>query len=202
MKILSKTSSDAGGRDDAELVQEAVGGDREAYAELVRRYQRRVRAVVTGMVRDPEVALDLTQEAFLKAWRSLPRFNAESSFYTWLYRIAVNLTIDYKRHERRQPLLETSIGDAAESTSLLERVADESPAADPEQAVQGEELRERMRDAIGDLTPDHKAVILLREVEGLSYEEIGLVMQCSKGTVMSRLHYARKKLQACLGDCV
>ncbi len=200
MNIAGHRASQPGGRDDAELVQEAAAGDRDAYAELVRRHQRRVQAVVMGMVRDPDMALDITQEAFLKAWRSLPRFNAEAKFYTWIYRIAVNLAIDKKRSERRQPLALAVSGDPEEGTPLLERIADSRADADPEDVLRGGELRARVREAIDELTPDHRAVILLREVEGLSYEEISQVMQCSKGTVMSRLHYARKKLQAGLEE--
>ncbi len=200
MNISGQRTSHPGGRDDSELVQEAAAGDRAAYTELVRRHQRRVQAVVTGMVRDPELARDITQEAFLKAWRSLPRFNAEAKFYTWIYRIAVNLSIDSKRSDRRQPLALAVPSDPDEGTPLLERIADGRPDADPEDVLRGGELRQRVREALDELTPDHRAVILLREVEGLSYEEISQVMQCSKGTVMSRLHYARKKLQAGLGE--
>ena len=189
-------------RTDWELVGLAGGGDRDAFRELVERYQRRVLAVVMGMLHDREAALDVTQETFIKAYRSIGRFKGDASFYTWIYRIAVNLAIDYQRREWRRPIVDGGRNSNPESGNddLLDRIGDESPAADPFQATKDSQLRERVREAIDELTPDHKAVILLREVEGLSYEEISRVMQCSKGTVMSRLHYARKKLQTRLKE--
>jgi RNA polymerase sigma-70 factor, ECF subfamily len=188
-------------RTEWDLVRLAGGGDQAAFRELVERYQRRVLAVVMGMLRDREAALDVTQETFIKAYRSLDRFKGDSSFYTWLYRIAVNLAIDYQRREWRRPALETGRASAEQANDEpLDRVGDEHPASDPFEAAKDSQLRDRVRQAIDELTPDHKAVILLRELEGLSYEEISRVMQCSKGTVMSRLHYARKKLQARLKE--
>ncbi len=189
-------------RTDWELVELAGEGERSAFRELVERYQRRVLAVVMGMLHDREAALDVTQETFIKAYRSIGRFKGDASFYTWLYRIAVNLAIDYQRREWRKPIIEAGRPGGIESggEDLLDRQKDESPGGDPFQAAKDSELRARVRQAIDELTPDHKAVILLREVDGLSYEEISRVMQCSKGTVMSRLHYARKKLQARLKE--
>lgn len=184
-------------RTDAELVGLAAGGDRDAFRELVERYQRRVLAVVTGMLHDREAALDVTQETFIKAFRSIGRFKGDASFYTWIYRIAVNLAIDHQRREWRRPNTVDGRHPSGEGPTedLVERIGDDAPAGDPFQAARDSEVRERVRAAIEELTPDHRAVILLREVEGLSYDEISRVMQCSKGTVMSRLHYARKKLQ-------
>ena len=183
-------------RTDWELVRLAGEGDRDAFRDLVERYQRRVLAVVMGMLHDREAALDVTQETFIKAYRSIGRFKGDASFYTWIYRIAVNLAIDYQRREWRRPIVDgtRNHGDSS-NDELLDRIGDSAPAHDPFQAAKDSQLRERVRAAIDELTPDHKAVILLRELEGLSYEEISRVMQCSKGTVMSRLHYARKKLQ-------
>lgn len=190
------------GRDDLELAQRAGQGDKEAFRELVEKYQRRVLAVVTGMLHDSEAALEVTQEAFIKAYRSLPRFRGQASFYTWIYRIAVNLAIDYQRREWRKPIVDTHriSDDGSVGESAIDRTRDDHPTADPYENTKDSELRVRLREAIDELTPDHRAVILLREVEGLSYEEISQVMQCSKGTVMSRLHYARKKLQAQLKE--
>ncbi|MFM7736987.1 MAG: sigma-70 family RNA polymerase sigma factor [Alphaproteobacteria bacterium] len=184
-------------RADADLVREAAQGDREAFRELVERYQRRVLGVVMGMLHDRDAALDVTQEAFIKAYRSIGSFKGDASFYTWIYRIAVNLSIDWQRREWRRPIAEAPRGTSGEAPveDAIDRIGDESPGADPFLATRDRQLRERVREAIEELTPDHKAVILLREVEGLSYDEISRVMQCSKGTVMSRLHYARKKLQ-------
>ncbi|MEW6268558.1 MAG: sigma-70 family RNA polymerase sigma factor [Thermodesulfobacteriota bacterium] len=192
-------------RTEWDLVRLAGSGDKEAFRELVERYQRRVLAVVMGMLHDREAALEVTQETFIKAFRSIGRFKGDASFYTWIYRIAVNLAIDHQRREWRRPLAEsTRNNNNSESPpeDILERIRDQDPRGDPFEATKDAELRERVRKAIDELTPDHKAVILLRELEGLSYEEISRVMQCSKGTVMSRLHYARKKLQARLKEFV
>jgi RNA polymerase sigma-70 factor (ECF subfamily) len=149
------------------------------------------------MLYDREDALEVAQEAFAKVFTSIAQFKEESSFYTWLYRIVVNLAIDRQRQKSRQPLLERGEGGEGEN-DLIEAVPADSAVTDPYEYVKDKELRERIQAAIAELTPSHKAVILLREVEGLSYEEISDVLQCSRGTVMSRLHYARKRLQSLL----
>ncbi|MFP6665315.1 MAG: sigma-70 family RNA polymerase sigma factor [Deltaproteobacteria bacterium] len=192
----------ATGTDEGDLAQRAGQGDKEAFRELVERYQRRVLAMVTGMLHDREAALEVTQEAFLKAYRSLDRFRGQASFYTWIYRIAVNLSIDYQRREWRKPIVDTHRihSDGGVGEDAIDRASDDHPAADPFEATKDSELRARLGEAIGELTPDHRAVILLRELDGFSYEEISQVLQCSKGTVMSRLHYARKKLQSQLKE--
>jgi RNA polymerase sigma-70 factor (ECF subfamily) len=178
---------------DAELVLNAQGGDRDAMQELMSRYQRRVLAVVVGMLRNQDDALEVVQETFIRAFRNLVGFKGDSSFYTWVYRIAVNLAIDHKRRQSKRgavefdetlPPSEDAIGEGGEHL-----------ARDPYAKVRDRELGKRIFEAIEGLTPNHRAVILLREVEGLSYEEISEVLECSIGTVMSRLHYARKKLQ-------
>lgn len=180
---------------DGELVRRCKAGEREAFRELVERYQRKVVAIAVGMLHDQEDALEVAQEAFAKAFVSLHQFKEKSSFYTWLYRIVVNLAIDRQRQRRRRPLLERE-----EDLSEEEISADESMPigkdTDPYEQVKDKELGQHIATAIDELTPTHKAVIVLREVEGLSYDEISQVLQCSKGTVMSRLHYARRKLQS------
>lgn len=186
-------------RSDSELIRDTRSGDKEAFRELVERYQRKIMSLLVGMVSNQDDALELTQETFVKAFENLPRFKGDSSFYTWLYRIAVNLAIDARRKQRRarSVSLEEPMGeDGAELATIL---ADEK-VPEPFQEARSAQIGRRVREAINELTPDHKAVIVLREVEGLSYEDISRVMQCSKGTVMSRLHYARKKLQARLRD--
>lgn len=185
-------------RSDRELVRESRRGDKEAFRELVERYQRKILAVAIGMVHNRDDALELTQETFVKAYENLDRFKGESSFYTWLYRIVVNLGIDFRRRDRRHGTV--SMADRPGGGEDIEATLPEQRLADPYQQTRSREIGERMQQAIDELTPDHKAVILLREVEGLSYEDISRVMQCSKGTVMSRLHYARKKLQDKLKD--
>jgi RNA polymerase sigma-70 factor (ECF subfamily) len=183
---------------DWELVRQCKHGDREAFRELVERYQRKAVAIAFGIVQDREDAMEIAQEAFAKVFTGIQKFKEESSFYTWLYRITVNLAIDRQRQKNRQPLFEREEQGEGESAGI-ESIPD-AKEADPYEQVKEKELGERIRAALAELTPAHKAVILLREVEGLSYEEISEVLQCSRGTVMSRLHYARKKLQSRLGQ--
>lgn len=182
-------------RSDGELVRRCKAGEREAFRELVERYQRKVVAIAVGILHDQEDALEVAQEAFTKAFVSLRQFKEKSSFYTWLYRIVVNLAIDRQRQRGRQPLLECeedlSEGEISAGESILT-----GKGTDPYEQVKDREVGKHIAAAIDELTPIHKAVIVLREVEGLSYDEISQVLQCSKGTVMSRLHYARKKLQS------
>ncbi len=166
---------------------------------LVTRYQKRIYAVAFGMVSDPENALDVTQEAFIKAYQSLSSFVGRSNFYTWLYRITFNSAIDFIRREQRDKSVSYEEGAEldAESTggdSLLHRLPS------PDSTVRRSELRDAVLKAIETLPEEQRAAILLREVEGLSYKEIADVLKCSKGTVMSRLHYARHKLQKLLRD--
>lgn len=179
---------------DEALVAASRRGDREAFRGLVERYFRRIVAVATGMLRNREDAQDVAQEAFIKAYRNLGTFKGDSSFYTWLYRIAVNLCIDAQRREARAALSHDPGGSAPDDPQGRES-RDETPSADPFERVRERELGERVLAALAELTPEHRAVILLREIEGLSYEQISHVMQCAKGTVMSRLHYARRRLQ-------
>jgi RNA polymerase sigma-70 factor (ECF subfamily) len=182
---------------DWELVRQCKSGDRQAFRELVERYQRKAVAIAFGILHDREDALEVAQEAFAKVFTGIQKFKEEASFYTWLYRITVNLAIDRQRQKNRQPLLEREDSGEGENAraARIEGIPD-TAEADPYEQVKDKELGERIRAALAELTPAHKAVILLREVEGLSYEEISEVLQCSRGTVMSRLHYARKKLQS------
>jgi RNA polymerase sigma-70 factor, ECF subfamily len=151
------------------------------------------------MIQNETEAWDLAQEAFIKAWRALPRFKLDSSFYTWLYRITHNVTYDWLRKKKIQ-------GDGEFDDSRTEHQvaagAETAPHGDapPDVALRRAELGDRIRAAIGQLSPEHRQVILLREVDGLAYEEIAQVVPCSLGTVMSRLFYARKKLQELLKD--
>lgn len=186
-------------RSDRDLVRDSRRGDKEAFRELVERYQRKILSVALGMVHNRDDALELTQETFVKAYEHLEKFKGESSFYTWLYRIVVNLGIDARRRDRRRPTV--ALEDRVMPEDVDMTLADPKPI-DPYQQTRAHEIGRRLTEALDELTPDHKAVILLREVEGLSYDDISRVMQCSKGTVMSRLHYARKKLQSKLRDCL
>lgn len=183
---------------DTELVRLSKRGDREAFRELVERYQRRVLTMAVGMLHNRDDALEVVQDTFVKAFWGIRQFKGESSFYTWLSRIAVNRCIDYQRRERRWAPV--SGGGAESNTEISALLPDDGVTADPFARARDREIHDRIIRAVAELTPDHKAVILLREVEGLSYEDISKIMRCSKGTVMSRLHYARKKLQGKLKD--
>lgn len=183
---------------DWDLVRRVRDGDRGAFRILVDRYQRKLAALALGMLRDPDDALDVVQDAFAKAYQNLERFKGDSSFYTWLYRITVNLCIDHQRREGR--LVRVPIDAPDDETSAGPVVSDDSAASDPVRGAQDAELRDRLERAMAELTPEHRAVILLREVEGLSYDEISQALDCPKGTVMSRLHYARRQLQAKLRE--
>jgi RNA polymerase sigma-70 factor, ECF subfamily len=174
------------GPSDPELVARTREGDREAFCLLVERYEGRAYAIAFGLVGHREDAREIVQEAFLKAFRTLGSFRGESSFYTWLYRIVVNLAIDLHRRERPVPL---------EQPDRLADPRQESPA---DETYRGE-LREAIRAAVDALPAEQRRIIVLRELEGLSYAEIAEVEQVPIGTVMSRLFYARRKLQAALG---
>jgi RNA polymerase sigma-70 factor (ECF subfamily) len=179
--------------DDWELVLKSRGGDHQAFRALFERYNRQVLAVAVGMTGNGDDGMDVVQETFVRAHRNLSSFLGESSFYTWLYRIAVNVGIDFRRRQSRR-------SEIVQSDPMDENSADPERDDDPGVEVARRELGRRILRGIDELTPEHKAAIILREIEGLSYEDISKVMQCSKGTVMSRLHYARKKLQAKLRD--
>jgi RNA polymerase sigma-70 factor (ECF subfamily) len=179
--------------DEAELIRRAQNGDRVAFGALVERYQRRVVSVAQAVVHNQDDALELAQETFVRAYENLPKFESRSSFSTWLYRITANLAIDFRRREGRHTVLR---GDDAERE--LDRLPSHRGDSFNE-AVRGE-LSKRINEALKELTAEHRAVILLREVEGLSYDEISDVLQCPRGTVMSRLHYARSRLRSILKD--
>jgi RNA polymerase sigma-70 factor, ECF subfamily len=179
--------------DEAELLERARKGDSEAFGILVERYQRRVVNVALAVVHNQDDALELAQETFVRAYENLGKFESRSSFSTWLYRIAANLAIDFWRREGRHVVLR---GEDAENE--LRRMPTER--GDSYKAASRSELSDRLGKALEELTPEHRAVILLREVEGLSYDEISEVLQIPRGTVMSRLHYARTRLRTLLKD--
>jgi RNA polymerase sigma-70 factor (ECF subfamily) len=179
--------------DEAELIERSRKGDSEAFGILVERYQRRVVGVALAVVHNQDDAIELAQETFIRAYENLSKFESRSSFSTWLYRIAANLAIDFWRREGRHVVLH---GEDADNE--ISRLA--SAHGDSFKEVSRSELSERLKQALEELTPEHRAVILLREVEGLSYDEISEVLQCPRGTVMSRLHYARDHLRGILKD--
>jgi RNA polymerase sigma-70 factor, ECF subfamily len=183
---------------DRRLILRAQGGDSGAFRLLVERHQRRVFAIALGLVRDEQDAREIAQEAFLRVHKGLSQFHGGSSFFTWLYRIVTNLSIDLMRKpSRREAELHFALEvDDAESP-LVPPAAD----ADPYDVVRRGQLSQRIQCALDALPAYHRGVILMREVEGMSYEEMAEAMQVSKGTIMSRLFHARKKLQRALSDC-
>lgn len=185
---------------DSDLVERSQAGDMRSFDQLVTRYRGKVYAMIVNMIHNEADAWDLAQDAFVKAWKALPRFEARSNFYTWLYRIAHNVTYDWLRKRKVR-------GDGTEFDDSIRMDSIESAAptapkgiARPDENVENSELRFRIEAAISKLSPDHRAVILLKEVDGLKYQEIADTVGCSIGTVMSRLFYARKKLQILLKD--
>jgi len=180
--------------DEAELISRCQQGDQDALKEIFDRYQIKVYRIAYGVVRHREDALDIVQEVFIKLYRSIRNFKGKSNFYTYLYRMAMNTAIDHTRKREKIPPVSLDGEDAFQ------------PAEDPEKGADRillkKELEGELKAAMEKLPSDQKAVILLREVEGLSYQEIAEVTECSIGTVMSRLHYARKKLQEYLKDYV
>lgn len=185
--------------DDRELVEAARGGDRQAFRTLVERHQRRAYAIAFSLLRDESDAAEVVQEAFLRVYRGLPTFQGGSSFFTWLYRIVTNLAIDVLRRPGRQAdELDEARGPIDESDEgsfpLLARI----DGADPLDSMHRAELAGAIKAALDALPPYHRGVIIMREVEGLSYEEMAQAMGVSKGTIMSRLFHARQKLQRAL----
>lgn len=182
--------------EDLEWVRRSQDGDQEAFSELVRKYQKRVYYLAYGMTGNREDALDIAQEAFLKAFRSMKGFQGGGGFYTWIYRIAYNQSIDFMRKEWRKKKLEYQDNqDLTEKESPIMAVPSDS---NPGQDMAQKELNRVIMDAVQSLPEQHRSVILLREIEGLSYEEIAEMLRIRKGTVMSRLHYARRELQKVL----
>lgn len=187
--------------DDTTLVERCQQGDQAAFRALVERYQRKVFNLAYGMVRNPDDAMELVQEAFVKAYRNLERFQGSSSFYTWLYRITVNVCIDFIRRTKKTaaPLdYDDRVAHHEEVNQgefpLVSSMGTETPSR-----VQGRrELGEQIQRALEGLSEAHREIVLLREVEGLSYSEIAEALDIPKGTVMSRLFHARQNLQRVL----
>jgi RNA polymerase sigma-70 factor, ECF subfamily len=197
----SKDGSERERNEDWGLVQRCQRGEASAFAELVRRYQRKAYSLAFGMVHNPDDARDVVQDAFVKVHRHLPNFKGDSSFYTWFYRIVVNVAIDHVRKHSRSAAVDYDDTVAHEADGpgdgeLLPSTLGVNPAT----ALGRREIREAITKALETLSPNHRAVLLMRESEGLSYEEMAEAMECSKGTIMSRLFHARKNMQKVLTE--
>ncbi len=188
--------------DDLTLVKRVRGGDQRAFKLLVERYQRKVYAVALGMLKNREDAMDVSQEAFVKVYKYLDHFKGDSSFYTWLYRITVNVCID---------VLRKRAGGGGEAVEYDESVPMDLSEANigalgtrlgtnPQKSALRRELAEKIQEALAQVPEKHRAILLLREVEGMSYEDLSRTLEIPKGTVMSRLFHARAKVQKILSE--
>lgn len=184
--------------EDRVLVSRAQKGEMSAYDALVQRYQERVYATIYHMTANHEDANDLTQDAFIKAYKALKTFKGDSSFFTWVYRIAVNKTINFLKARKNK--IHLSLNDldfnAEHDPEIVAFISDKTPRRD----MNLTELQEKLNEAMQKLSDTHRLVVALHDVQGLSHEEISKIMDCNTGTVRSRLFYARQQLQAYLSD--
>jgi RNA polymerase sigma-70 factor (ECF subfamily) len=193
---MRSTGRPTSGAPDTDVVARARDGDHEAFRTLVERYQGRAYRLALRILRDPEQARDAVQEGFLKAYASLDRFEGRSGFYTWLYRLVFNLSIDMKRRDRsgRHVVWNDEVTTSEEAFAT----ARSSALGDPEGELARKEARDALRVAIAALPAESQRILLLREADGLSYAEIALALEIPKGTVMSRLHHVRRRLRGLL----
>jgi len=198
-KVLSKTlvasperQQEAGS--DWLVVQCVQAGDVAAFDQLILKYRERVYAMIYNMTSNREDAADLTQDAFIKAFQSINRFQGESSFFTWLYRIAINSTLTHIRKNKLRSFF--SFDKVHEDTAVSSLINQLTDKRDVQRDVFVSELQERLNEAMQKLSIPHRTVVTLFEIDGLSHEEIAEIMDCSIGTVRSRLHYAKQLLQS------
>jgi RNA polymerase sigma-70 factor (ECF subfamily) len=178
---------------DQRLIADSLRGDTAAFGELVRRYQDRLYNTVIRVLNNTEDARDVVQEAFLSAYQSLGSFKGEAQFFTWLYRIAVNTAISHKRKQRVGLSLET----ARSEDAAIEPI-DPSEASQPSQVLERKEEEYRIQQALNRLSPEHRAVLILKDIEGQKYETMAAILEVPIGTIRSRLHRARSELREVL----
>lgn len=193
-------SSGVEGVTEEDLIRAAQRGDKKAFQALVSKYANRALQLAEGVMGSAHDAEDVLQEAFVKAYLNITKFKGDSKFYTWLYRIVYNMAIDFKRRMNRRGGDTREYDDISErrSESLGEGTVSSSRFLPPDRSYSAREELSLVAEALSDLSPDHRAVLVLREVDGLSYEEISDTLNIQKGTVMSRLFYARKRLREVL----
>jgi RNA polymerase sigma factor (sigma-70 family) len=197
--LPSRGAPQNGEQDDRALVAQAQAGDMDAFEQLLQRYQQRIYGLCYHLTSNHEDANDLAQEAFVKAWKALRNFKGDSSFYTWVYRIAYNGVLNHlKQRRNRTPHLSLNDLDfnAEHDPDLVALVSDRTPRRDANLT----ELHQRLNEAMQRLSEEHRTVVTLHDVQGLPHEEIAKIMNCNPGTVRSRLFYARQQLQAWLAD--
>lgn len=184
---------------DTELVEWSRNGDMAAYDELIRRYQERVYSTIYNMTSNHEDAADLVQEAFVKAWQALKRFKGDSSFYTWIYRIAVNRTLNFLKSKKNRvhklSLNDLDVG-AENDPELVALISHQTPRRDVKLA----ELQKKLNEALQHLSEAHRTVVVLHDIQGVPHDEIAQILDCNPGTVRTRLFYARQQLQGILAD--
>ena len=180
------------------LVAKAQAGDLDAFDSLTVKYRQRLLSVIYNMTSNREDAADLTQEAFLKAFRSIGRFKGKSSFFTWLYRIGVNVTLSHlQKNKSRRFYSFENLSEEVNQETAFEVLASRSKTDRPTLL---NELQEKLNEALQKLSNKHRTIVVLFEIEGLSHKQISEIMSCSEGTVRSRLHYAKQQLQGYLSD--
>jgi RNA polymerase sigma-70 factor (ECF subfamily) len=181
-------------REETEMISRCQQGDQEALKEIFDKYHKRVYRIAYGVVRHREEAIDIVQEVFIKLFRSIKNFKGKSHFYTYLYRMVMNTAIDHTRKTGKQFISSLDEEGSFEPSDELEK--------GPERILLQKELEERVKGAMEKLPAEQRAALIFRDVEGLSYQEMAEAMGCSIGTVMSRLHYGRKRIQELLKDYV
>jgi len=188
--------------DDLTLVKRVRSGDQRAFRTLVERYQRKIYSVALGMLKDKEEAMDVSQEAFVKVYKYLDHFKGDASFYTWLYRITVNICIDVmrRRGSGRHEHVEFDETVAANLDEANIGALGSRLGTNPQKAALRKELAVKIQEALQEVPEKHRAILLLREVEGMSYEDLSRTLEIPKGTVMSRLFHARAKVQKILSE--
>lgn len=179
--------------DDKHILARARRGELDAFEELVRQYEKRVYAVALRSSGSPEDAADITQEVFLRAWRSIESFRGDSGFSTWLFRITMNLCVDHARHKHAQPQTQPLVVGEEDAERPIP-----DPAPTPEEHLENSELGRELAAALDEVSEEHRRIVLLRDVSGLSYTEIAEVLEISEGTVKSRLSRARIALRTIL----
>jgi RNA polymerase sigma-70 factor (ECF subfamily) len=195
-----KTELSSAGPDDLDLVHRSQTGDSIAYEELVRRYHGKIYGLIYSMTSNREDAEDLVQEVFVKAWKALGHFREQSGFYTWIYRIALNRTINFrKKRNRRQTV---SFDEFDPDIKTAESYRDFSSKGSVLRKMSLGEFQGKMNEAMLRLSDKHRAVVTMHDVQGMPHADIAKVMRCSEGTVRSRLFYAHKQLQAELAEFV
>ena len=183
------------------LVSRAIEGDFDAFDQIMLLYRERLYGVVYNMTFNHEDAADLTQESFVKAFRSLSKFKRKSSFFTWLYRIGVNLTLTHlKRKKARKFFSFDQLSDHKKSKDVLAEFSSSEKSSVKTTLLN--ELHEKLNEALSKLSDKHRTIVVLFEIDGLSHKEIASIMKCTEGTVRSRLHYAKLQLQSLLSDYV